>query len=284
MQTSKIYKFLDEKNNFTLHFLEGQKLISDLSTIHHHNQNTFLYLRDSVLTIMTFIGFLKSGEGLGFYIDSEEPYFRFKLETSFSGKMRTLLLPETLESLPEKITGKTRITKTFLNKGAPYTSIVDMNSITFAEIANKILQDSYQIDGKVLLANQSDQSIKVAKLPSPKVDVEDIEPALSTKEYILKYQAKWNLIFEKALLDEEKIIESFTALGLTYLGGQEIEFHCPCSKERMMYGILGIKSYSRDELFEDGKDSIETKCDYCHASYEITKDELDEAENPSKVH
>ena len=49
------------------------------------------------------VNFLKPGESLGFYIDSEEPYFRFKIELSNTGTFRTLLLPEEFENFPDKI-------------------------------------------------------------------------------------------------------------------------------------------------------------------------------------
>ena len=43
------------------------------------------------------------GEQIGFYLDSEDPKFQFKIETSHQGDTRCLLLPENFQQFPEAI-------------------------------------------------------------------------------------------------------------------------------------------------------------------------------------
>ena len=112
---SRIYKFLDEKNNYAIALLEGQKLIEELVVLNNLKPQGLQFFRDAVLSATLMLSFLKSREGMGIYIDSNEPYFRLKIEGHSSGTIRTLLLPEELDVLPEKITGEARLTKLLPN-------------------------------------------------------------------------------------------------------------------------------------------------------------------------
>ena len=78
---SKIYSFYDEKLGFNLHFLEGQKLILDLAQLHQLKGSGFSLLRDCALSFQLLIKLLKNHENIGIFIDSEIPFFRFKLES-----------------------------------------------------------------------------------------------------------------------------------------------------------------------------------------------------------
>ncbi len=134
LEVSRLYSFLDHKNGFNIHFLEGQKFIHDLALIHQVQGSGFAYFRDIILGVMPAIFFLKPGDNLGIYIDSEEPYFRLKIETNYAGHTRTLLLPEEFNQFPMKLTGKARVTKSFSNEKSPYTSIIDMNQLETKEV------------------------------------------------------------------------------------------------------------------------------------------------------
>ena len=110
---SKLYSFLDNKNSFTIHFLEGQKIIESMATLHHLQGAGFSYYRDLLLSVLPMVSFVKKGESFGFYLDSEAPYFRFKLETNYTGSFRTLLLPADFNQFPQKLTGLVRFSKLF---------------------------------------------------------------------------------------------------------------------------------------------------------------------------
>ena len=120
LRSSKILSFLDEKNNFHVRFLEGQKIINDLALIHDVKNKGFEFFRELTLTNIHLISTLKNSEGLGLFIDSNEPYFRFKLECSESGNIRTLLFPESLDLFPKSVSGELRFSKIFPCRTAPY--------------------------------------------------------------------------------------------------------------------------------------------------------------------
>jgi molecular chaperone Hsp33 len=272
LATSRLYSFLDHKNGFNLHFLEGQKLIHDLVLLHPMQGQGFSYFRDTFLGLMPIIFFLKPGESLGLYIDSERPYFRLKIETNSAGHTRTLLLPEEFNLFPERISGNIRITKIFSANKSPYTSMLELKEVDTKDVINQVLRESYQTNSEVIVATQSDQSIMITKLP-PLNTNSVIDETVSRKEYIKKNQQFMFDVFEMASDDIEKIVKKFEDHGFSYLGSRQVSFFCPCSQERMVLNLRGLYSKDVDELFHE-QDTLEIKCDYCRKEYHISKADI----------
>lgn len=272
LATSRLYSFLDHKNGFNVHFLEGQKLIHDLVLLHPMQPSGFSYFRDTFLGLLPIIFFLKPGESLGLYIDSEEPYFRLKIETNSAGHTRTLLLPEEFNLFPMKITGKVRVSKIFPNNAQPYTSVLELNNVETKDVINKIFNESYQTNSEVIVSELSDQSVMVTKLPPVNVN-SNIDETVSRKEFIKKHKNFFHDVFESATDDIEKIVKMFEDRDFAYMGSRQVDFFCPCSKDRMVLNLRGLYAGDIDELFEN-KPSIEIKCDYCRKVYDITKAEI----------
>lgn len=268
---SRLLTFLDEKNGFSLSIFDGRELIANLAVLHHLQGEGFHYFRDSVLTALPMISFLKNGEGFGIYIDSEKPYFRLKIEANANGNMRSLLIPEDFSEFPEHIHGQGRLTK--ISGHSPYTSIIPLKGSSFREVVNSILKDSYQVQSEIRLIHNADFSVFLMKLPNINVNKQEIAKRLSLPEYWLQHQAEFNEILGSNP-DEETIIKKMTQKSYEYLSGRDVEFKCPCSKERMILGLKGIKSTSHDELFESGKNTLNAHCDYCKKDYEISREDL----------
>ena len=53
---------------------------------------------------------------------------------------------------------------------------------------------------------------------------------------------------------------------LVYLDGQEVEFKCNCSRERMLSGLAALGKSDLEEITKDGK-PIETVCRFCNSKY-----------------
>lgn len=275
LDDSRLYSFLDSENNFTVHFLDGQKLIHDLAIIHDVKSQGFAYFRDSILTAQNLISLLKSGEGLGLFIDSNEPYFKLKIEMNFAGRMRTLLMPENFNTFPDKITGTCRLSKIFPNNPSPYTSVIELNNIGFHQVVNKILQDSYQLKADIHISEDSDQSVMIQQLPKANINKEEVvSNQLTPKEYWIKSQKHIQDLFKKSTTKQPEIQKHFEDLGYTFLGSKLVEFKCNCSRERMVRSISSLcLSSGINDVFES-KDELEAKCDYCKTYYLITKDEI----------
>lgn len=275
LQESRLYSFIDQKNGFTLHFLEGQKLIKDLAIIHAIHGSGFSYFRDAILSIQLMVAYLKPGEGLGVYLDSEDPYFRLKVEMSEQGQMRTLLLPENFNMFPKSITGKCRVVKTVPNESHPYTSIIELKAVSFNEVMNQVLHESYQLKSKIFISDDSDQSILLMKLPDVNVNSVKTEYPLKLEEYWENNKSAVFDIFKKHTCEYEEIQKHFENLGLTYLGSKEISFKCNCSRERMVGGLRSvIRNSGVDYIFAEDETEIELKCDYCNTSYLVKKNEF----------
>jgi molecular chaperone Hsp33 len=272
LAVSRLYSFLDHKNGFNIQFLEGQKLIYDLALLHPLQGSGFAYFRDTILGLLPIVFFLKPGESLGLYIDSDEPYFRLKVETNSAGHTRTLLLPAEFNSFPMKISGKARVTKMFPGERSPYTSVIELTEVENKEVINNILKESYQTNSEVIVGDVSDQSIMVTKLPQLNVNLA-VDDSTPRKEYIRKNKSFFHDVFEAATDDIEKIVKMFEDRGLSYLGSRQIDFYCPCSKDRMVVNIRSLYSNEIDELFED-QDSLEVSCDYCNKKYEVLKSDV----------
>ena len=60
---------------------------------------------------------------------------------------------------------------------------------------------------------------------------------------------------------------------LRYLDGQEVEFKCNCSRERMLSGLAALGKKDLEEITKDGK-PIETVCRFCNSKYVFEPDEL----------
>lgn len=272
LSTSRLYSFLDHKNGFNVHFLEGQKIIHDLVLLHPMKGSGFAYFRDTFLGLLPIIFFLKPQESLGIYIDSEDPYFRLKIETNSAGHTRTLLLPEEFDLFPHKLTGKVRVTKIFQNQSHPYTSMIELNSIETKEVINRIFSESYQTNSEVIVGETSDQSIMVTKLPPTNVN-SSLGESLTRQDFIRKHSSFFDSIFEAATSDIEQIVKLFEDRGFSYMTSRQIDFFCPCSKDRMLLNLKGLYANDLEHLF-DGKEQIEIKCDYCRKEYVITKPEI----------
>lgn len=267
--------FIDNKNGFALYFFEGQRLIHDLAIIHDLKGEGFHFLRDSILGSQLLSVFLKPKENFGFYIDSDDPYFRFKIETNYNGYMRTLLLPDNFSNFPKKITGVYRISKIVEGGVEPYNTIIKVNEKTLEEIINQLFTESFQINGKVFLSDDSDQSIFIMKLPDSEVDkVDGVSERISLDDYWEKNSSFISGLFKEAHNEQAPIEKAFTEKDFLFLGSKDIQFKCSCSRERMLMGVAGLtRSTSMEDLFQGDK-TIETKCDYCKTYYEITEEEI----------
>jgi len=272
MESAKIVKFIDSQNDFAIQFFDGRKLIEDLAIMHNLDAKTFGFFRNIVLAAELLSVLLKEGETLGFYIDSDDPYMRLKIEMAESGKTRLLILPEGIQGDLAKITGKVRLIKFFTNNAKPYTSILDITDQEPDQIVNVILKQSYQLDARIILNSEADQAVFFFKLPKGNVDRKEISD--ESKIDLDSYIKKNDFLYSNYFSNEKKLIKTCKEKGINYIGEKSILFSCPCSVENMKDGIKTlIRSTSVEHIFE-GKSSIETRCDYCKTYYQILKSDF----------
>lgn len=274
LEQSRLTGFIDQKAGFTLHFFNGQSVIRDLALIHDIKGDGFSFFRDAVLTFLPLISYLKSGEQFGFYIDSNEPWFRFKLEASSVGYMRTLLFPEKFNDFPKNIYGNCRLTKITPNQREPYNSLLALDGLSITEVSNLILTESYQVKSRIHLSKVSDQSFIIQRLPDQQVDQVAAEERPSLEDYFQEVLSAMTTHIDSGQASYDDVIEHFKKYGMELLTSTEVSFKCGCSRDRMLQGVASlVRSEGIDGIFED-KEEIETKCDYCKTFYLITKEEV----------
>lgn len=273
LKPSRLYSFLDSKNGIALHFLDGQKLIHDLALIHPLAGPGFAFFRDMVLSFMPLISFLKAGENLGIYVDSEEPYFRLKIETSYVGQTRTLLLPEQFSEFPINLTGAARVTKQFPHGRSAYTSVVNFDDTPSKDVVNNILKTSYQANAEIVLSEMADQSVLVIKLPAVNVNSTLDDETESLANFLKGHKSFFHNIFDENHNDVESVVRAFEDSNFAYLSSKQVDLFCPCSKDRMV-GNLKLMFLQDPEALFAGKETLEAKCDYCKKTYEISRSDL----------
>ncbi len=273
LNPSRLYSFLDSKNGVALHFFDGQKLIHDLALIHALPAPAFAFFRDAVLGFMPMLAFLKPGESLGIYVDSEVPYFRLKVETNHAGHTRTLLLPEDFSDFPKTLTGTVRVTKQFPGGKTPYTSVVDFKDSPPHDLTNQVIRISYQASAETVVSQVADQSAIVVKLPRPDVDRHLPDPTPDLESYLAQSSAFLEGIFRAHPDTVENVVDAFEKGPFAYLSSRQVGFFCPCSHEGMADNLRMLYASDLEQLFA-GDPEVEAKCDYCKKKYRVTRQEV----------
>jgi molecular chaperone Hsp33 len=270
---SRLHTLIDDSREFALYFLEGQRLIEDMALLHPIRRTGFAYFRDVVLSVQPMVALLKHGEQFGFYIDSEEPYFRLKIETAHHGSTRCMLLPEEFQEFPEAMHGLVRMHK-LCPSSPPYESVLKVEGLPLREIVNRVLDDSYQVNCAMMLSQVSDQSVLLHQLPPlPGKDEYEYSPeAVRARREGIRSAVRD--IFARALHEPSEIASAFAAIGFRLLAHRPMRFRCSCSRGRMVENLRPVYQQEGDSLFEPGAGDLEVVCEYCKSRYRIDRREL----------
>ena len=275
---SRIYTCVDFPRKHALHLLEAQKLIYDMAFTHSLRGTAFAFFRNVCLSIQPILCLLKRGEHFGFYIDSEKPYFRLKIELMAQGSTRALLYPENFLDYPETVSGTVRLNKFSLEMTVPYQSVIEVNNIHLEDLTNKILQVSYQISGNVCVSEQSDQSLLLLRLPN-KRNSEACSDETNSLLLSQKRHAKLKTMLSKGESDPEKLKHLLEENSFEYLAGRTVVYKCNCSREGIIQNLHLFQQRASEPLFETNQSSLKITCEYCKNEYMILREDLNK--NPS---
>lgn len=276
LHESQLYTFIDQEKKFALYFLEGQKLVHDLVLTQNLRPEEFEYFRSMVLSLQLMLGYLKTGELFCVYIDSESPYLRLKMEMNAMGLMRGMIYSDGLDAAPEAVTGKLRLLKFLPSTKMPYESIIELNHVGVDEIINLVLSRSYQVNSRVFISRESDQSFMLNQLPLlQKEETADLDQAF---DY---YAAPLRDIMKMALTDRDAIVAAMDKLGFRFLSAKPVEFNCGCSREQMIENIRQVAKTAGEDVFPPGQDTIEVVCEYCKTACLISRQDI---EGPPSQH
>ncbi len=270
LETSQLYTFIDRDKKFALYFLEGQKLIYDLVLTQNLKQREFELFRSSILSVQLMLGYLKAGEHFCVYIDSESPYFRLKIEMNATGLMRGMIYSDALDTAPETVTGKLRLLKFLPSTEMPYQSIIELEGVDMNEIINLVLSRSYQVNSRIFISEDSDQSFMLNQLPLTKNE----QPS-DLDQTFAHYAGPLKAVMKKALTDKDVLIGEIEKCGFKFLASKPVEFRCGCSKEQMIDNLKKFANSSNEDVFLPGQDMIEVVCEYCKSAYPITRRDME---------
>lgn len=62
--------------------------------------------------------------------------------------------------------------------------------------------------------------------------------------------------------------------GATVLSTTEVAYRCRCSRESLMEVLATFSAERRAEVFPEGSDTAQVRCDYCGATYDIARADL----------
>ena len=227
---SRIYTCVDESRSHALHFLEGQKLVQDMALMHQLYGSGFAFFRKICLTVQPMLCLLKQGEYFGFYLDSDEPYFRLKIELTAGGAIRAMLRKSTIKNC----------------------YIVNHS---LEKISDHILQNSYQMVGSVIVSETSDQSILVLKLPNPESseEVDEMEGSMELPPHQINL---YHQMLSKGETDSGKIQLLLKENGFDFLAGRDVFFRCNCSHKRMIQNLHLYQQNDPQPLFDESQTSL----------------------------
>lgn len=272
LAVSRLYTFMDEPREYALYFLEGQRLVRDLALVHALQGEAFSYLRDAVLSVQPCVTLLDGGEQLGFYIDSESPWFRLKIEAHHSGGVRCSLMPENLDSCPDSVTGIVRAARRRPAAVQPYVSVLQLERAPLGEIVNRVLHDSWQVPCAVHVSSVADQSVMLHQMPPLRSD----DPSRFSPEALVArldgLASGLKPLLARALQSEAEIVDAFTALGFHLLSSRAVELTCSCSHERVVLALAMLAD--PQEAFDPAEDHAKVTCEYCKTTYVVRRSEV----------
>jgi molecular chaperone Hsp33 len=277
---SRLWTFMDEPREYALYFLEGQRLIFDIALIHPIAAQGFACFREMVLSIQPLIALLKPGEQLGFYVDSDEPWFRLKIETNHEGHVRCTMLPEGFDQFPQAVNGLVRVERRFATAVQPYQSVLRLDEAPLKDIVNRVLGDSWQVPCVTHVPPEADQSFMLHQMPPLRRDDPARFSPEALKERLEGLIEPMRPMFIRALTEPGELIEAFRDLGFHPLTSRAIKLGCTCSRERVLRGLHMLEDPS--SVFEPGETQIEVTCEYCKSRYVIRRDDV--SGGPETVH
>jgi hypothetical protein len=140
----------------------------------------------------------------------------------------------------------------------------------FTEIINQLMQDSYQIQGRIQLSDIVDQSFFVTKIPRENVGRYIIDPGLTIDQYLKQFGSDLSSIFAENFTEEKDIVEFFTKRGFYFLNSKPFHYYCPCSKDRMVQNLIILGKNDLHHLFEENG-----KIDFSHNPFSMPQGGLE---------
>ena len=237
-----------------------------------------------LLTITSLMGsMLKDEQTLTIRFNGDGPLGRMLTASDASGNVRGYVENPQVHMYNERLkklevalgvgNGTITVSKN-LNLKAPYVSQIDiLDGEISTDMANYFLKSEQTYTSVISgVLVETDNSIKQAAgiiiqlLPDCKDEtitlLEERLNNLTSITKLLEEGKSFEEILQMICLDDYQILEESSA-----------SYKCDCDKERFIRGINTLPLKDINEMIKEGK-NIETVCNFCNKTYEITVDEL----------
>lgn len=178
-----------------------------------------------------------------------------------------------------KAIGKGTLTVTRdLGLKEPYASTIDLRTGEIGDDLTYYFAASEQTPTSVglgVLYDRETVTVKVAGGFLLQLMPNVWEPYIITLEENLSVLGDITAILEKDSRPEVLIEKIFDGLDYEILEKREIQYHCPCNRERMERALMSL---GKDDLkkLADEQETTEIVCDFCQKKYIFSKDEIRE--------
>lgn len=174
-------------------------------------------------------------------------------------------------------TGTLSVSKQLEDAAQPYTSSVPINSDRIIHLCNAYLHSSEQVQAVICHDVRVNDNIveRANAIYLERLPAADKHPDCHlNKCYDDIYESKQDYMeLDGASDDEALIAKVFGAGEFEKLRQYDVQFYCPCAKERYMDTLRGFSKQQLGELVNE-HGVIVTICDFCKTQYDIALDDV----------
>lgn len=279
--------FLLGEGKFRGALLNGTLMLNEMQANHELGPLESLVLGHAYLGVGLLVNNLKGNDRIGFSIECGGPVGGLSVEADYFGNVRGFLsenpipLKEPLESLNTSLLfgpGFMKVTKSVEGASQPFTGQVMLEYgnigqdlahyyLTSEQIATSFsLSMDFDRDGGIIGAG----GLFLQALPGT-----SDEEAGVLEDQILKLPSLGKLISSGKNVND-MINEFFSDFSPMILEKKDIQFFCPCTKDRIASFIASLDGKEKQSILADGPFPLKTRCHNCGTMYEFEESELRE--------
>lgn len=251
---------------------EGQHQLSGVALSH---------FCDGILAALLLATQLKGQGVVSVEFDSDGAFDSYRCDATPLGLVRAMIPDTTLEKIQKQTSeqpligkGNLYISKKIETANQPFHSVLELVSDNFSKNISHYLHKSEQINALVSLCTIVDGSRVVSCDGFMIEEMPDTKKEGQEQMYIQTTKISDPIQFFKDAPSDQTVLKKILGeIEYVHLKELEVEFFCPCSRERFFNGLIGLP---RNEIESLGSQSeeIETSCDFCKKSYKFSIKEI----------
>lgn len=265
-------------DGYALSFLQCDATAQLIGHAQHHLSGPELELETKGMLAALLMATRLKGRGmLSLQVHAEYGRLRdLRIDAMGMGYVRALSRVDT-EAEEVLGNGTLTISKQLENSDQPYTSSVPINSDRLIHMCNAYLHSSEQVQAVICHDVRVQDNIveRANAIYLERLPAADNNPGCHLNDrYDEIYESKQDFMeLPGGTNDEQLVADIFGDGQFEKLRQYDVQFYCPCSKDRYMDTLRGFANDQLGELVNE-QGLIVTICDFCHSKYEIALDDV----------